>query len=85
MWNATQPLRNVPEANVHQLRLHDQVEFVWLGLDALHLMGGQLHQTVHGVFETFGALGTPLQPQLEDVIVAAALDHLIAGIVADVV
>ncbi len=30
-------------------------------------------------------LGPPLQPELEDVIVPAALDDLIAGVVADVV
>jgi hypothetical protein len=30
-------------------------------------------------------LGSPLQPQFEDVVVAAALDHLVAGVVSDVI
>lgn len=30
-------------------------------------------------------LCSPLQPQLEDVVVAAALDHLVTGVVLDVV
>lgn len=61
------------------------MEFVRLGFDALHLVFGQFHQSIDGVFEALGTLGTPLQPQFEDVIVAAALDDLIACIVADVV
>lgn len=85
MRHAAQPLRNVPERHVHALRLHDQVELVRLRLDATHLVQGQVHQCVDGVGEAVGALGAPLQPQLEDVIVAAALDHLVAGVVADVV
>ena len=29
--------------------------------------------------------GSPLEPQFEDVVMSAALDHLVAGVVADVV
>ena len=29
--------------------------------------------------------GSPLQPQFEDVVMTAALDHLVSGVVADVV
>lgn len=83
--NAPQPLRDVPEGHVHALRLQDQVELVRLLPDALHLVLSQLHQVVHVAGETVRALGTPLQPQLEDVVVAATLDDLVAGVVADVV
>jgi len=31
------------------------------------------------------ALGPPLEPQLEDVIVPSALDHLVSGIVANII
>lgn len=85
MWNATQSLRNVPERDVHAFWLQNQVEFIWLGLDAAHLILGQVHQSVHFLLEAFSAVCTPLQPQLEDVIVSTALDDLVAGIVADVV
>lgn len=61
------------------------MELVRLRLNATHLVQGQIHQRIDGITKSIGALGAPLQPQLEDVIVAAALDHLVAGVVADVV
>lgn len=85
MRNTSKSLWNVPEADIHHFRFHDQMEFIRLSFDALHLIGSQLHKTIHGMFEAFGTFGTPLQPQFENVVVATALDHLIARIVADVV
>uniref|UniRef100_A0A182MLD5 Uncharacterized protein n=1 Tax=Anopheles culicifacies TaxID=139723 RepID=A0A182MLD5_9DIPT len=73
------------ERYVNALRFHDQIELVRLLLDALHLVLGQLHQVVHVFAETVRTLGAPLEPQLEDVVVPSALDHLVAGVVADVV
>jgi hypothetical protein len=76
---------NVPETDVYHFRFHDQVELVGLVLDALHHVLRQLHQPVHVLLEAVVALGSPLQPQFEDVVVAAALDHLVAGVVSDVI
>lgn len=52
---------------------------------ALQLVLYQLHETILLLLKALGALGAPLQPQLEDVVVPAALDHLVPGVVADVV
>lgn len=40
---------------------------------------------VNVLFVAFVALGSPLEPQLEDVIVSTALDHLVARIIAHIV
>lgn len=85
MGHAAQSLWDVPEGDVDKLRLHNQVELVRVLFDLLHLVLGQVHQTVHVVGEPVGSLGAPLQPQLEDVVVAAALDHLVARVVVQVV
>lgn len=83
--STTKSFGNVPEGDVHQLRLHDQIELVRLLLDSLDLVLSQVHQAVYVSLESEIALGAPLQPQLEDVVVPAALDDLVAGVVADVV
>lgn len=61
------------------------MEFLRLLFDASDLVQCQIHQRVDGVAKTVGALGTPLQPQLENIIVSATLNDLVAGVVANVV
>lgn len=61
------------------------MKFVRLRLDASHLVQSQIHQRIDHISKTVSALGAPLQPQLKDVVVASALDHFVAGVVADVV
>ena len=71
------PLGNVPEADVGALGLRDdQVELVRHAVDPVHLVVGELHQPVLLLLKANVAPGPPLQPQLEDVIVTSALDHL---------
>lgn len=50
-------LGQVPEGDVHHLRLQDEVELVRLLLDAAHHVLGQLHQTVHVALEAGCTLG----------------------------
>lgn len=85
MWDASQSLRDVPEGHVDALRLQNQIKFIRLLSNALHLVLGQLHEVVHMPGKSVCALGTPLEPQLENVVVAATLDDLVTGVVADVV
>lgn len=61
------------------------MEFIGLCLDASHLIQCQIHKRVDGIAKSVGTLGSPLEPQLEDIVVTAALDHLVTGIVANVV
>lgn len=61
------------------------MEAVGLLANALQLILDQLHEPVLLLLEALGALGPPLEPQLEDVVVPAALDHLVAGVVANVI
>ena len=46
---------------------------------------GQVHQVVELFVEARVALGAPHEPQLEDVVVTAALDRLVAGVVREIV
>ena len=52
------------------------MELVWHAVDPVHLVVGELHQPVLLLLKANVAPGSPLQPQLEDVIVTATLDHL---------
>lgn len=85
VWNSSETFRDVPERHVNELRLQNQVELVGLLSDSLDLILRQLHQAIHESFESGVSLGAPLQPQLENVIVPAALNDLVACIVADIV
>jgi len=81
-----QPGWDVPEAHVGALWLRDdQVELVRHGLDPVHLVVGQLHQPVHLLLKADASPRSPLEPQFEDVVVSAALDDLVAGVVGAVV
>lgn len=82
----SQPLWNVPEAHVGALRLwHNEIELVRHAVDPVHLVRGEIHQPVLLLLKANVASGSPLEPQLEDVIVTAALDHLVSSVVAAVV
>ena len=50
-----------------------------------HLVLPERHEPVHLGLHAAHPLGPPHQPELEDVVVAAALDHLVARVVAHVV
>ena len=49
------------------------------------LVLSERHEPVHLRLHAAHALGPPHQPELEDVVVAAALDHLVARVVPHVV
>ena len=49
------------------------------------LVLSERHEPVHLRLHAAHALGPPHQPELEDVVVAAALDDLVAGVIGDVV
>lgn len=85
MWNTPQALWHIPERNVNALGFHDQMESVGLLSYTFQLILHQFHQAILLLLKALSALGAPLQPQLEDIIVPAALDHLVASVVADVV
>lgn len=85
MWNSPQALWHIPERNVNALGFHDQMESIGLLSYTFQLILHQFHQTILLLLKALSALGAPLQPQLEDIIVPAALDHLVASVVADVV
>lgn len=82
----SQPLWNVPEAHVGALWLwDDEIELVWHAVDSVHLIVGKLHQPVLLLLKANVTPGSPLQPQLEDVIVTPTLDHLVSSVVAAIV
>ena len=56
------------------------MELVWHAVDPVHLVVGELHQSVLLLLKPYVSPGPPLEPQLEDVIVTAALDHLDSNI-----
>ena len=50
-----------------------------------NLVLSERHECVHLRLHAAHSLGPPHEPELEDVVVAAALNHLVAGVVPDVV
>ncbi len=65
---------NSPEDDVGALGLVvEQVELLPLLLHPLDLVGGEVHQALDLALEAQIALGAPLQPELEDIVVAPAL------------
>ena len=77
MINISQPLWYVPETEVHQLRiLLDDVEPVPQLLHPLQLVLSQLHDSVHLHLKSLASLGSPGQPELENIIVSPTLNHL---------
>jgi len=85
MWNSSQPLGNIPKRDIDALRLEDQMEAIGLLPDSLQLVLDQFHEAILLLLEALGALGPPLEPQLEDVVVPSALDHLVSGIITDII
>ena len=77
MRGLPESLWDVPETDVHHLRrLLDEEEPVAQFLHPPDLVAGQLHDPVHLQLKPSRSLPSPGQPELEDVVVAAALDHL---------
>ena len=58
---------------------------IYLGYIYAFCLTKRHYSPVHLVFKSLCALGSPGQPELEDVVVSAALDHLVAGVIRDVV
>jgi len=85
MWYSSQPLGHIPKRDIDALRLKDQMEAIGLLPDSLQLVLDQFHEAILLLLEALGALGPPLEPQLEDVVVPSALDHLVSGIVANII
>lgn len=82
----TQPCRDVPENNIGTLWLVvDQVELVWHPLHLLDLVVRQIHQTVNLLFKSRHAPCSPLEPELEDVVMTATLNNLVTRIIRDVI
>ncbi len=50
-----------------------------------HRSLGQAHQFINLLLESGITLGSPHQPQLEDVIVTSTLDGLVTGVIGDVI
>lgn len=81
-----QPFWNIPENNIRALWLViDQVELVRHLLHLLDLVGRQIHQPVNLLFKSRHAPRSPLEPELEDVVMTSTLDDLVPRVIRDVV
>lgn len=58
---------------------------IYLGYIYAFSLTKRHYSPVHLVFKSLCALGSPGQPELEDVIVPPALDHLVPGVIRDIV
>lgn len=85
MWNSTKTFWNVPERNVDQLRLQNKIKLVGLLLNSLDLILSQIHQAIHVSLKTSITLGTPLKPQLENVIMTSTLNNFVTSIISNIV
>lgn len=84
--HSSESARHVPETHVGAFRFFDdQLEPFWLLLNAPDEVLRQIHVALHLSAKAVCPFGPPDEPELEDVVVTAALDHLVARVVRHVV